>query len=197
MTDTAPRPDGPLLRRTTADPSTSLLITGLASAAVLRADGELRAPRETRGGTVEWGGVYAQGVRLTGPWTMTGEIAGASYDLPSTLRSLSAERWRVDSEHRWGSALVRQRIECLPSEPGVARSLELSAAAPLPVRIRQRIQPFLAPVLAEGIKPYVYRIRRRGLGLEARAYGSLGVLSPSIPASQWRIDGHDWTGGEV
>ncbi|MCI4340259.1 MAG: hypothetical protein L3J73_03205, partial [Thermoplasmata archaeon] len=185
----------PLLTRSSSDPSTPILLTGLAAAAILSADGELRAPRETRGGMVEWGGTYAQGIRLTGPWTVTGEVAGARYDLPGTLTALSAWRWQVESEHRWGPVRVRQRLLPLPSEPAVARTLELTAASPVRVRLTHRIQPFLAPVLVEGIKPYSYRVTARGRGLEARAFGSAFLIAPSRPGD-WTLDGTPWSGTE-
>ena len=61
------------------------LLTGLSAAVVLRTDAEMRLSRETRGGLVEWGGAYAQGIRLTGPWTISGSIDGTTYDLSSGL----------------------------------------------------------------------------------------------------------------
>jgi len=191
---TAEPPTGRLVDRTRADPTTPLLVTGLASAAILSADAEMRAPRETRGGTVEWGGAYAEGIRLTGPWTIAGGIDGREYDLPSTLEDLEAFRWKVVSTHAWGPVRVRHRVVPMPFGPGVGRTLEFSSPEPKRVRVLQRIQPFLAPVLVEGIKPYVYRITGRGTGLEARAFGWAAVLAPSFPATSWSLDRRPWDG---
>ncbi|MCI4354574.1 MAG: hypothetical protein L3K06_04335, partial [Thermoplasmata archaeon] len=77
----------------------------------------------------------------------------------------------------------------------VARTLELTAASPVRVRLTHRIQPFLAPVLVEGIKPYSYRVTARGRGLEARAFGSAFLIAPSRPGD-WTLDGTPWSGTE-
>jgi amylo-alpha-1,6-glucosidase len=194
--ESPPSPPAEIVLRTRGDPSTPLLVTGLASAGILSADGEMRAARETRGGLVEWGGAYAQGVRLTGPWTIRAEVDGREFDLPNSLTELSARRWRVDTSHAWGGVRVRQQILPLPFDAAVDRSIELSSTEPHRVRLVQRIQPFLAPVLVEGIKPYTYRVSRWGAGLEARAFGCAVVLAPSTPATAWGLDGRPWSGEE-
>ena len=73
-----------------------------------------------------------------------------------------------------------------------------SSPRPRPARVRlvQRIQPFLAPVLVEGIKPYVYRVQARESSLEIRAFGSQAVLSPSMAPTEWSLDGRPWGGAE-
>ena len=83
-----------------------------------------------------------------------------------------------------------------PTLPAVARTFELSSTRPARVRLVQRIQPFLAPVLVEGIEPYVYRVQARESSLEIRAFGSQAVLSPSMAPTEWSLDGRPWGGAE-
>ena len=59
------------------DPGPGLLRT-LASAVLLDGRGDVELLRETRGAAIDWGGVYAQHVRLTGPWRISIDVDGTS-----------------------------------------------------------------------------------------------------------------------
>ncbi|MGI0140675.1 MAG: hypothetical protein ACREBT_05975, partial [Thermoplasmata archaeon] len=61
-----------------------VLLTSLASAVLLDGRGDVELPRETRGTEVDWGGVYAQLVRLTGPWRLALQVGVRTIDLPAT-----------------------------------------------------------------------------------------------------------------
>ena len=179
------------------DGARALLSSGLAAALVVAADGEVALRRETRGGSLEWGGVYAQGVRLTGPWTVEGCVEGVTYRLPETLRRLSVRRSRVTSLHAWGPVAVEQELFAMPSYPGVVRSLTLRSERPVSVTVISRWAPFLAPVLVEGIKPYEYRLKSDGGTVEILSHGH-GLAFDAAPApASWTINGAGWTGGPV
>ncbi|MCI4367716.1 MAG: hypothetical protein L3K08_08190, partial [Thermoplasmata archaeon] len=50
------------------DAGQPVLATGLAAFLIANGVGDLSLARETRGAVLDWGGPYAQGVHLTGPW---------------------------------------------------------------------------------------------------------------------------------
>ncbi|HEY6238743.1 MAG TPA: hypothetical protein VIZ68_06125, partial [Thermoplasmata archaeon] len=179
----APRPEQPLL------------LTGLSSGLVLSAAGDVALVCETRGAPIDWGGVYAQGIRLTGPWRVSGIIDGTRYQLPESLHRLRATRWSVESEHRWGPVDVRQELIALPRAPGVARRLSLRSDVPVSVEVHSEFAPYLAPVLVEGLKPYEYHLRTRGPTITAVSHGS-GVALDSDPLPDaLSIDHAPWIGG--
>ncbi|HKV90230.1 MAG TPA: hypothetical protein VJQ43_03425, partial [Thermoplasmata archaeon] len=116
----------PLLTTDRPIPARPVLLVGPASAAILGADGSFSLPWDTRGAPIDWGGVYAQGVRLTGPWSVGVGPAGRETPLgPGTLRSLSAWRWRSLATHRVSGIEVLDELLALADASGVGRRLSL------------------------------------------------------------------------
>jgi hypothetical protein len=170
----------PLVDRTTPDRAVPLLLTGPSAAVVMAADGELSFPRETRGGLLDWGGVYGQGIRLIGPSRLIVTVEGQRYELPPTLARLTARRSEVRSEHRMGPLRLVQEVRVLPRGPVAVRRLSFSADAPTSLEVGFEFVPFLAPVLIEGIKPYDYSVRRTTSGWWIESH-SLGCAFESRP----------------
>ncbi|MGI0131565.1 MAG: amylo-alpha-1,6-glucosidase [Thermoplasmata archaeon] len=191
----------PLLELERSDPRQPILVTGLAAAAVLSGSSEVALSRETRGAELEWGGVYAQGIRLTGPWTVRLAAGGRASTLPETLHHLAAYRWGVGSEHATGSIGWRQEIVPFEHAPGVVRRLIFAPAARFSITLTTRFEPFLAPVLMEGIKPYAYHLEGTGTSIEFRSHGFGATLDADPPAQRMAVDGRPWDGdplqGEV
>ena len=178
-----------------------LLSTGLAAAVLANGAGELALTQEARGGLTEWGGVYAQGIRLTGPWRLAGEVAGARFALLGTTERIVHRRSAILSTHRWGPVEVTQRIWALPQSPAVIRRLTLRTDVAGEVRLLSSWSPFLAPVLVEGVKPYDYRLSRSDGVLEVRSHGHGLRVASDVPVDSWSVNGVRWTGpaetGEV
>ena len=164
--------------RVPSDPP--VLLTSLASAALLDGRGDLELIREMRGTPVDWGGVFGQCVRLTGPWRLSLRSGDGDGDLPSSL--VSTERsfggWR--SRHRWNGFDVVQEVSAVGGVPGVVRTLRCSRAAEptSSLTVTSSFAPFLLPVLVEGIRPHTFRVstaaeevrvRQRGFGLTVRS----------------------------
>lgn len=177
------------------DATRPVLSTGLSAAVVGSRAGDVALSWETRGAPLDWGGVYAQGIRLTGPWTLGGVLDEGAFDLPTTLRSSTVRRSRLRSEHAWGPVRVVQDLFAAPRAPGVVRRLSLTTDRERAITLRSRWAPFLAPVLVEGIKPYDYRLRRVDLSLEAEAHGHAVRFDSDPPASGWSIGGTPWGSG--
>ena len=174
-----------------------LLVSGPASAALLDATGEFTLLREARGGVEQWGGVYAQETRLTGPWTLTVIVDGEPFVLPSTLCRLEQWRWGVESSHRLGRLALVQRVAASGAAPGVGRTLELTNPSdrPLQLCVRSEWVPFLAPVLLEGVKPPEYAARTTGPTLRAESHGfGLAIDADPLP-HRLTLDGRPWIGG--
>jgi glycogen debranching enzyme len=179
------------------DPPRPILLRSLNSAVLLDGRGDVELLRETRGTPIEWGGVFGQLIRLTGAWKVE---LGAGSEPTALGRSggrsrASGELW--EGEHRVGTLAVRQRIAPLASPPGAVRSIGLASEGPRPldVVVASTVEPFLLPVLVEGIRPTSYRaetatdavrLRQRGFGLELRW---------SRPPSRLFIDRASWRGG--
>lgn len=197
-----PSPTGELPFQTTAPlPDRPVLLTGPGAAVLLDGTGEVQLRRESRGGLGEWGGVYAEGIRLTGPWTVRFDLPGAAGTLAGSLQELTAFRWGARSRHRVGALVVEQTIAPLDGGQGpaaVGRQLLLrtaEAAAPLIGRVVVSVEPFLAPVILEGIEPYEYHLSTRGSDLVAESHGfGLAYHSDPLP-SRLAIDGRPWIGG--
>ena len=189
--------DPPLLDLGGPEPRQPILVTGLAAAAVLAGTGELSLSWETRGADLEWGGVYAQGVRLTGPWTVRVTVGGRSFSLPETLDRLVAHRWGVESHHTMGLLRVTQEVVPCASAPAVLRRLSFGPAADPPERIlvTSQFEPFLAPVLMEGVKPYLYHLETRGPTLSFRSHGFGATLDSDPLPHRLAVDGRPWIGG--
>lgn len=188
-----------LVYRDAPDPATPVLLTGLAAAALARADGEARCEVETRGGIIDWGGAYAQGVRLTGPWALSVLIDGTEYPLGAGLVQLQAERGVLTSQHQLGPLHLTQELYPHPDTTAVIRRLvvQSDADAPLPVRIGSAFAPLLAPVLVEGIQPYRFRARSRGPTVEVTSFGHVLWIDSLPVASSWLLNGLPWEGGRV
>lgn len=168
-----------------------VLLTSLASAVLLDGRGDLSSPRETRGTVFDWGGVYGQLVRLTGPWRVELVHEGATVDLPST--QVAAEPfpggWR--SRHRWGGLEVLQDVGALEAPPGAVRRVRITSSRPDPVRLSlvSRLSPFLLPVLVEGVRPVAFQIERQGSGVLVRQHGfALRASASPVPTRVW-VDG--------
>ncbi|MDE1821475.1 MAG: hypothetical protein KGJ23_10140 [Euryarchaeota archaeon] len=189
---TAPNPkdpdwEAPLLETSEPRPDLPVLLSGHRSAAILSAAGEMQLPWETRGARIEWGGAYAQGVRLTGPWTLqVGSAGGAPQPLSTFLRSLSVRRTEVTSTYQGPGWTARQEVVVPHDEPAVTRRLLLTGMAEtgLDLSIGMRVEPFLLPVLMEGLRPRVYALRGSptGFALSAEGY-ALELLSSEAPTS--------------
>lgn len=177
---------------TAADPARPLLSTGGAAAVVLSAGGDVALTRETRGGDLEWGGVYAQGIRLTGPWRIEGLVDGTRFGLPGTLERQTVRRSRITSRHRWGPVTVLEELFALPSAPGAVRRLVVDTERPVRLSLLSSWSPFLAPVLVEGVKPYDYELGDEGGTVVARSHGH-AVAVDVLPAPvSWEVDGQPW-----
>ena len=174
-----------------------VLLTSLASAAVLDGRGDLELVRETRGVPLDWGGVYAQLVRLTGPWRLAFRVGDSVAELPATqvASELSAGVWH--SRHRWGTLELEQTVAALSDPPGVMRTLRVTTteALPVPLVVESRWSPYLLPVLIEGIRPILYHVETRGeeLQLRQRKFG-LSFRSTVLPARLYLNRGW-WIGG--
>ncbi|HTS33958.1 MAG TPA: amylo-alpha-1,6-glucosidase [Thermoplasmata archaeon] len=170
---------------------TPVLLTSLSSAALLDGQGDLSSPRETRGALYDWGGVYGQLVRLTGPWRVELSRAGKTTGLPATL--VDAETfpggWR--SRHRWEGVEVVQEVSAVESPPGAVRRLRFTTSSPEPLRltVSSRVPPFLLPVLVEGVRPVTFDVAPQGASVYVRQHGFALRLSSSLTASRITMDG--------
>ncbi|HTT25782.1 MAG TPA: hypothetical protein VMH90_02310, partial [Thermoplasmata archaeon] len=70
------------------DPRRPVLATGLAAFVLGNSAGDLSLPRETRGTVLDWGGPYALGVHLTGPWRVEYRAGDGPFQ-PGTPRSVT------------------------------------------------------------------------------------------------------------
>ncbi|MCI4333125.1 MAG: hypothetical protein L3K01_05310 [Thermoplasmata archaeon] len=177
-----------------------VLVPGAASAAILGADGSFSLPWDTRGAPLEWGGVYAQGVRLTGPWTVAvGPRESPTLLGPATLRSFRHWRWGTEAVHEVPGFAVVDELLPLEELPGIGRRLTVrrNGSGSGPVRVDGAVRPSLGHVLVEGIQPHEYDLVRRGPTLRVHAFGSaLAWDSDPLPTSVM-LDGRPWTGGDV
>jgi glycogen debranching enzyme len=193
-----PPTEPPLLSTSVPLPGQPILVAGGAAAAILSADGTFSLRWDTRGAPLEWGGVYAQGVRLCGPWAVAvGSSAGVVPLGPGTLRSLRHWRWGVESTHAVPGLAVVDEVLSLPDVPGVARRVTVRSAdgsAPV-VRIETELPLSLAPVLIEGVSPHEYELTTRQTRLKATAHGSAFALESDPLPSQMSVDGANWIGG--
>ncbi|MGA9838995.1 MAG: amylo-alpha-1,6-glucosidase [Thermoplasmata archaeon] len=160
-------------------PGAPVLLTSLSAAALLDGRGDLELLREMRGTPVDWGGVFGQCVRLTGPWRVALSADGEDRSLPACF--VSSERapggWR--SLHRWNGFEVVQDVAAVGPVPGVVRTFRCSVTgkAPPSLTLTSTFAPYLLPVLVEGIRPHTFRadtgsdevrVRQRGFALSVR-----------------------------
>ena len=196
-TPLADRAVEPLRRLARADSRTPILLTGLSAAAVLGGTGDLSLILETRGADIDWGGVYGEGVRLTGPWWVRFSASeGPRWGLSETMVGLESSRTRVVSHHETPLVNCEQELVAFPDLPGVGRRLTFSSSLPTTssVHVETAFQPELAPVLIEGLKPFEYEVERTATGLRVTAFGSALEFAIASPVTAVRLNGHPWDG---
>ncbi|MCI4369916.1 MAG: hypothetical protein L3J81_01140, partial [Thermoplasmata archaeon] len=165
---------------------------------ILSADGSFSLRWDTRGAMLEWGGVYAQGVRLCGPWSLAIGTPGSVRTLgPTTMRSLRHWRSHVETVHEVDGATVTDEVYPLPGTPGVGRQLTIrrTDGTQPEFRVEAEIPPSLAPVLIEGVQPHAFELATRGTRLEASAHGHAFALESDPLPSALAVDGSPWIGG--
>ena len=179
--------DPPLLEEDRAGPTMPVLLTGHRAAAILSGGSDLALEWEARGARMEWGGVYAQGIRLTGPWTLQlGERGKALLSLEQSLRKLTVRRTGLVSLHTGPGWSARQEVVVPHDDPAVTRRLSITALAErgLKLRVGMSVEPFLLPVLMEGLKPHSYSLRSTPTGFAVSAEGSaFELVSSTGPTS--------------
>ncbi|HTT35857.1 MAG TPA: hypothetical protein VMH78_08345, partial [Thermoplasmata archaeon] len=183
-----------------ARPDRPILVAGPRAFAVLGGAGEMALTLDTRGGPVEWGGVYGEGIRLTSRVEVRWREEERAADLASTMVRLEARLSDVASWHRDVGIEARQTIAPileLEPAPVIGRRIEFAArdGAAHAIHLELSVRPFLAPILLEGIKPYTYRVATRGECLTVDAHGwGLALAADPLP-HHLRLDGRAWIGG--
>ncbi len=181
----------------TGTPRSPTLLRTLDGAVLTDRRGDVELLQESRGAVLEWGGVYGQHVRLTGPWRLGVAVGDQSWNLPSTRTSIAVEGELLRSSHQLGPMVLEQQLAPLSGPPGAVRAVRLltSGSERLPVVLTSTLEPFLLPVLVEGIRPVDFRlesrtnevrIRHRGFGLSYRS---------SHPPARLYADRASWRGG--
>ncbi len=173
-----------------------VLLTTLSSAALLDGRGDLELAREARGAPSEWGGVYGQLVRLTGPWRLSLIVDGTARSLPETLVDATGGANRWQTRHRWGRLEVVETVVATEEPPGAARRLRCSVidGPALTLTFRSRFVPFLLPVLVEGIRPASYRAEARPRELRVRQRSYALSFRSTVAPSRLYVDGTAWAG---
>lgn len=176
-------------------PTRPMLAAGLAAFALANGAGDLSWARETRGALLDWGGPYALGARLTGPWSVVyraGEEAGT---LPTTSVVVRPGSFTVRRE---GPTLaVTETTVAHPSEPRLLLTRRVEFARPeAPAgEVEIGFAPFLAPVLLEGLRPKAYTVATRGPTIVAET-GSFSVAIDSEPRpDRLTLNDRPWIGG--
>jgi glycogen debranching enzyme len=190
-------PVGPLRRVTAVDSRAPILLTGLSAAAVMGASGDLSLIRETRGADMDWGGVYGEGVRLSGPWWIRfGGPQGTYRTLSESLVHLDSFRTRVESHHEAAPFVCDQEIVAFAQLPGVGRRLTFAnpSAVATSVQIEASFRPELAPVLIEGIKPFEYEVSRTPTGVQVTAFGSTLEFASNSSGTSFQLNDRPWDG---
>ncbi|HEV2519747.1 MAG TPA: amylo-alpha-1,6-glucosidase [Thermoplasmata archaeon] len=198
MTDGAASGAAPAMFSTTEPrPDRPVLVAGLGSFAMMNGAGEFSFVRETRGADVEWGGAYAQSVRLTGAWRTQVSTGAATIELGrATLVSLEHGLGGTDAAHRFRELAIRDEVRPTLTDYGLCRSLSIRnlGGTPSTVYVEIAFEPFLAPVLMEGVKPHRYSIERWGPGWLVRSFGfGFAWEMDPIPRS-YSVDGRPAAG---
>lgn len=174
-----------------------VLLRSLSAAVLTDGSGELTLPREARGAVDDWGGVYAQLVRLTGPWRISLYDGVEQHSLRDGLVSAErrGDRWR--SEHCFGRLSVFQEIAPTDRPAGAIRRLrfEVSEGPPLRLVLDSEFVPYLLPTLVEGIRPTTFRLETSATGLALRQRGFALSIQSSVPPSHLYVDRASWLGG--
>ncbi len=167
------------------------LAAGLAAFALGDREGRLSWTRECRGAAMDWGGVYAQGVRLTGPWRVGYAVPGGS--ALSELPLVRAEErpgsfQSVRSDSAW---TIAETVAPAPDQPRVlverrARRRDGSGAE---LQVTSSFAPFLAPVLLEGIRPGLFDVDTRGGSLRIESAGFFAEIESDPPPVGISLDG--------
>ena len=175
-----------------------VLLTSLASAALLDGKGDLELICEMRGTPVDWGGVFGQNVRLTGPWRLLLRSGEGEGSLPASLVSTDRPPGGWRSRHRWNGFDIVQTVGVVAGVPGVVRSLQCSRTKgpPTSLCVTSSFAPYLLPVLVEGVRPHTFRVetasdeirvRQRGFGLSVRS---------NLAPSRLFLNRGSWIGGK-
>jgi hypothetical protein len=192
--------DTPLLDLERPDPRRPILLAGSKSSAILSGASEFQLLWEARGAPLEWGGVYGQGVRLTGPWTVRILTpSGETRTLPDTLTRLTAMRSQLESHHSAPEFELVQNVYPLETLPGVGRELRFRGVGPAPVTlwVESEFSPFLAPVLIEGVKPYTYEAETLGSTVRLFAHGAgLSFDADPTPGERF-LNRESWDGRKL
>lgn len=187
---------GPAVVDGRAPPSTPHLLTNPASAALFDGRGDLELDREARGATIDWGGVIAQHVRLTGPWRIYLRTTAAPVALGSTVVGSGPIPGGWRTHHRFEGFEIEHDVAALADPPSVVRSLRLAARpSGVTLELVSQFVPFLLPVLVEGIRPTSFRAETGadGLRLRQRAFG-MAVSWTVLPDALYLNHG-SWLGG--
>ena len=174
-----------------------VLLTSLASAAILDGRGDLEWLRETRGAVLDWGGVYAQQVRLTGPWRVGLSLEGREVRLADLEGSSRRVPGGWEGVHPWGRLEIRQHVAAVADPPGAIRALSfaISEGPGAALTVRSAFVPHLLPVLVEGIRPVAFRIETGPDGLRIRQRGFALALRSSSAPSHLGLNRSSWIGG--
>ncbi len=153
---------GPADRRgdAPAAPRPPVLLTSLASAVLMDAGGDVRLLRETRGTPLDWGGVFAQLVRLTGPWRVVLGDGGEALWLDGGHPADPPLEGGWRTVHDLGPWSVTQEVAPLAEPAGALRRIAVRTrdGAPRTLSVRSELTPYLLPVLVEGIRPVRFRV---------------------------------------
>lgn len=187
-------PPAPPLPSVTEPP---VLLTSLASAALLDGRGDLELSRETRGAAIDWGGVYGQLVRLVGAWRLFLATGSEVTSLPECRVGAEVTPGGWTSRHHWGRFDVTQEVAAVASPPGAVRSLTVSVTEgpPAPLLVVSRFTPYLLPVLVEGIRPTSFRAETSATALTLRQRGFALALRSNVAPSHLFLNRASWLGG--
>src|ERR1700674_1785637 len=117
------------------DPGRPLLATGLAAFLLANGVGDLSLLREPRGAVLDWGGPYALGVHLTGPWTVRYRkgLDGGWESMPAKTVTRHPGGFEVTRE---GSGLrVSELAGVHPTRPCILLHRTISAPSPTPATV--------------------------------------------------------------
>ncbi|MCI4364720.1 MAG: hypothetical protein L3K10_01455 [Thermoplasmata archaeon] len=199
--DSGERPGGPPLiasRSPVPRPPVPILLTSLASAVLGDGAGDLRYVRECRGAPAEWGGVYGQLIRLTGPWTVGLESSDSATDLPSCRVEAGSIPGGWRSHHHWNGLDIVQDVAVTARPAGAVRRLRFRSEVARETRVvlTTRFSPFLFPVLVEGIRPLDFEARTTPDALVLRHQGFAVRISSNLAPSHLLLNQASWIGGK-
>jgi hypothetical protein len=194
----APSGGGPDRANGSAEPSRPVLIAGLVSTAILNGAGELSYVREARGVPIDWGGVYSQGVRLTGPWSCALRAGDRSVAIGrETLRRLEHGPGGLEADHAALGLELHDELRIPADGVTLCRTLSMTnpGGGPTTVDLEVGFDPFLAPVALEGVQPHEYVAWRTGRVWRARSFGfTLAWESDPVPTKGFAA-GAPWSSG--